>query len=131
EIGRLTARIRDHHGGPKTPGPGFDVKRGRGGIREVEFFAQTHQMIHGGRKPSLRVRGTRAALDALAAEGLIPGEDAQVLGESYDRLRVIEHRLQMVADFQTHELPQSAEALDNVARLDGMSDGKALIEELE
>jgi glutamate-ammonia-ligase adenylyltransferase len=130
EIGRLTARIRDHHGGPRTPGPGFDVKRGRGGIREVEFFAQTHQMIHGGRKPSLRVRGTRAALDALAAEGIIPQDDAQVLGESYDRLRVIEHRLQMVADFQTHELSQGAEALDNVARLDGLSGGSALIEEL-
>ena len=130
EIGRLTARIRDHHGGPRIPGPGFDVKRGRGGIREVEFFAQTHQMIHGGRKPSLRVRGTRGALDALAGEGIIPVEDAQVLGQCYDRLRVIEHRLQMVADRQTHELPRNAEALDNVARLDGLSGGQELIEEL-
>jgi len=89
EIRRLTARIRSHHSGPRDPDPGFDLKRGRGGIREVEFFAQTHQLIHGGRKPSLRVRGTRAALDALAVEGLISTEDAAVLGESYDRLRVI------------------------------------------
>ncbi len=60
EIRRLTARIRSHHGGPDGPGRGFDLKRGRGGVREVEFFAQTHQLIHGGRRPSLRVRGTRA-----------------------------------------------------------------------
>ncbi|OJW59214.1 MAG: glutamine-synthetase adenylyltransferase [Sphingomonadales bacterium 63-6] len=130
EIRRLTARIRSHHGGPQAPGPGFDVKRGRGGIREVEFFAQTHQLIHGGRRPSLRVRGTRAALDALAAEGIIAAEDALVLGESYDRLRVIEHRLQMVADRQTHSLPADRDALDNVARLDGLPDGDALLIEL-
>lgn len=130
EIRRLTARIRSHHGGPQAPGPGFDVKRGRGGIREVEFFAQTHQLIHGGRRPSLRVRGTRAALDALAAEGIIAAEDAQVLGESYDRLRVIEHRLQMVADRQTHSLPTDRDALDNVAWLDGLTGGEALLAEL-
>jgi glutamate-ammonia-ligase adenylyltransferase len=130
EIRRLTARIRSHHAGVGAPGPGFDLKRGRGGIREVEFFAQTHQLIHGGRKPSLRVRGTRAALDALAAEGLIPADDALVLGESYDRLRTIEHRLQMVADRQTHELPRDPAALDNVARLDGLADGAALVAEL-
>ena len=130
EIRRLTARIRANHNGPTTPGPGFDVKKGRGGIREVEFFAQTHQLIHGGRKPALRVRGTRAALDALAAEGIIPTEDACILGESYDRLRVVEHRLQMVADRQTHQLPRDAEALDNVARLDGLANGKDLVEEL-
>lgn len=130
EIRRLTARIRSHHGGPQAPGPGFDVKRGRGGIREVEFFAQTHQLIHGGRRPSLRVRGTRAALDALAAEGIIAAEDARVLGESYDRLRVIEHRLQMVADRQTHSLPTDRDALDNVAWLDGLAGGEALLAEL-
>ena len=130
EIRRLTMRIRQAYRGPLEPGPGFDVKRGRGGIREVEFFAQTHQLIYGGRLPSLRQRGTRAALDALAVEGIISGEDAQVLGDSYDRLRVIEHRLQMVEDRQTHELPTSADALDNVARLDGYADGAALLADL-
>ncbi|MBO9498202.1 MAG: bifunctional [glutamine synthetase] adenylyltransferase/[glutamine synthetase]-adenylyl-L-tyrosine phosphorylase [Novosphingobium sp.] len=129
EIRRLTARIRSHHGSRGAPEPGFDLKRGRGGIREVEFFAQTHQLIHGGRKPSLRLRGTRAALDALAGEGIIAAEDARVLGESYDRLRVIEHRLQMVGDHQTHRLPPDIEALENVARLDG-SDTAALLDEL-
>ncbi|MXO75531.1 bifunctional [glutamine synthetase] adenylyltransferase/[glutamine synthetase]-adenylyl-L-tyrosine phosphorylase [Altererythrobacter aerius] len=129
EIRRLTARIRASHSGPRTPGPGFNVKLGRGGIREVEFFAQTHQLIHGGRDPALRERGTRAALDALAAAGLIDNGDAAELGEAYDRLRTIEHRLQMVEDHQTHSLP-AGDALDNVAALDGLADGKALVEEL-
>ncbi|MGJ8606219.1 MAG: bifunctional [glutamate--ammonia ligase]-adenylyl-L-tyrosine phosphorylase/[glutamate--ammonia-ligase] adenylyltransferase [Marivita sp.] len=129
EIRELTLKIRQSYDGPKVPGPGFDVKRGRGGIREIEFFAQTHQLIHGGRDPSLRVRGTRAALDALALQGHIEADHAQVLGEGYDRLRTIEHRLQMVNDRQTHSLPDG-EALDGVAQLDGLADGAALIAEL-
>lgn len=130
EIGRLTTRIRDHYSAGQAIGPGYDLKRGRGGIREVEFFAQTHQLIHGGRNPALRLRGTRASLDALAEAGIIGAEDAQVMGESYDRLRTLEHRLQMVADHQTHSLPGDAAALDNVARLDGLADGAALVAEL-
>jgi glutamate-ammonia-ligase adenylyltransferase len=129
EIRALTLRIRDSGQGPPAPGPGFDVKRGRGGIREIEFYAQTHQLIHGGRDTSLRVRGTRAGLDALAAGGWIAHDDAVVLGEAYDRLRMIEHRLQMVNDRQTHALPEG-EALDNVARLDGLPDSAALVAEL-
>ncbi|HEX4846505.1 MAG TPA: bifunctional [glutamine synthetase] adenylyltransferase/[glutamine synthetase]-adenylyl-L-tyrosine phosphorylase, partial [Novosphingobium sp.] len=131
EIGRLTQRIRANHTGPVRPGPGFNLKQGRGGIREVEFFAQTHQLIHGGRNPALRLRGTRASLDALAEAGLIAAEDARVLGDSYDRLRTLEHRLQMVADQQTHSLPSDPAALDNVARLEGLPDGAALVAELE
>lgn len=130
EIGRLTARIRDHYAGGQAVGPGYDLKRGRGGIREVEFFAQTHQLIHGGRDPALRLRGTRPALDALAAAGLIGADDARVLGESYDRLRTIEHRLQMVADQQTHSLPSDGAALEAVALLGGRGDGAALVAEL-
>ena len=130
EIAALTARIRAHYAAGQQVGPGFDLKRGRGGIREVEFFAQVHQLIHGGRDPSLRLRGTRPALDALAAAGIIAPEDAAVLGASYDRLRTIEHRLQMVGDQQTHALPANAAALDNVARLDGLLDGAALVAEV-
>jgi glutamate-ammonia-ligase adenylyltransferase len=129
EIRALTLRIRESHAGPPLPGPGFDVKRGRGGIREIEFYAQTHQLIHGGRDTSLRVRGTRAALDALASAGWITADNAATLGEGYDRLRQIEHRLQMVHDRQTHALPEG-DALDNVARLDGLADGAALVAEL-
>lgn len=129
EIRRLTQRIRASHSGPRVPGPGFNLKHGRGGIREIEFFAQTHQLIHGGRDPSLRLRGTRVSLDALAAAGHISGDQAQMLGQSYDRLRTIEHRLQMVHDRQTHSLPHG-DALDGVARLDGLPDGAALVAEL-
>jgi [glutamine synthetase] adenylyltransferase / [glutamine synthetase]-adenylyl-L-tyrosine phosphorylase len=129
EVRRLSLRIRDRYAGPREPGPGFNLKQGRGGIREIEFFAQTHQLIHGGRDPALRPRGTRAALDALAAAGAIAAADAVALGESYHRLRAIEHRLQMVADRQTHTLP-GGDALDGVARLDGLPDGAALIAEL-
>ncbi|MDG2002594.1 MAG: bifunctional [glutamine synthetase] adenylyltransferase/[glutamine synthetase]-adenylyl-L-tyrosine phosphorylase [Novosphingobium sp.] len=131
EVGRLTSQIRASHKGTGAVGPGFDIKRGRGGIREVEFYAQTHQLIHGGRDPSLRCKGTRETLDALAMAGLIAAEDAQVLGDSYDRLRMIEHRLQMVSDQQTHSLPDNSEAIDSVARLDGLADGAALIAELQ
>lgn len=129
DIRRLTARIRASHAGPRAPGPGFNLKLGRGGIREIEFFAQTHQLIHGGRYPSLRVRGTRTALEALAEAHLIDSEDARALGNAYDRLRTLEHRLQMIADQQTHTLP-AGDALDTVARLDGLADGTALVAEL-
>lgn len=129
EVRRLSLRIRDRYAGPLEPGPGYNLKQGRGGIREIEFFAQTHQLIHGGRYPSLRHRGTRAALDALAAAHVIGSRDAQVLGEAYDRLRVVEHRIQMIADQQSHTLP-AGDALDGVARLDGLADGAALVADL-
>jgi len=128
EIGRLTAQIRANHKGTGKVGPGFDLKRGRGGIREIEFYAQTHQLIHGGRNPALRCKGTRETLDALAAAGLIPQDDAVLLGESYDRLRTFEHRLQMVGDQQTHSLPTDGNALDSVARLHGLDNGQELID---
>jgi glutamate-ammonia-ligase adenylyltransferase len=130
EIGRLTAQIRASSRGKAEAGPGFDLKKGRGGIREIEFYAQVHQLIHAGRNPALRLRGTRMTLDALADADLIPRDEALLLGESYDRLRTIEHRLQMVQDQQTHALPATAEALDNVARLDGLSDGAELVNEV-
>lgn len=130
EIGRLTTRIRDHYASGQVVGAGYDLKRGRGGIREVEFFAQTHQLIHGGRNPALRQRGTRAALDALAEAGIVAAEDAALLGDNYDRLRTLEHRLQMIADQQTHSLPTDPAQLDAVARLDGLPSGAALVEEL-
>lgn len=131
EIRRLTARIRQAFSGPREPAPGFDLKRGRGGIREIEFFAQTHQLIYGGRIPELRVQGTRGALDALAQHNIIPADDARDLGIAYDRLRAIEHRLQMVEDRQTHALPDNADALDNVAQLDGLAGGAELLAELQ
>ena len=129
EVRQLTRRIRANYSGPNEPGPGFNLKQGRGGIREIEFYAQTHQLIHGGRDPSLRARGTRAALNALAKAGRIEPDHAEVLGVSYDRLRVLEHRLQMINDRQTHTLPMAAE-MDNAAHLDGLECGAALVAEI-
>lgn len=126
QIERLTARIRDNYDGPRQVGPGFNLKQGRGGIREVEFFAQTHQLIRGGRDRSLRMRGTRPALDALAAAGVIAAEDALVLGQCYDGLREIEHRLQMVEDRQTHSIPAD-DALARVAGLSGFDDAESFL----
>ena len=124
----ISRRIRDHYAQGQAFGPGFDLKRGRGGIREVEFFAQVHQLIHGGRDPALRSGNTRQALAALAQAGLIEPDVAARLDEAYVLFRTIEHRLQMVEDLQTHELPKSAEAMDNVARLHGVADGDALLD---
>jgi glutamate-ammonia-ligase adenylyltransferase len=131
ELQSITRRIRDHYSEGQGLGPGFDLKRGRGGIREVEFFAQIHQLIHGGREPRLRAPATLDALAVLAEDDRIPPEEAAEMAAGYRLLRTIEHRLQMVDDRQTHSLPADAPALDNVAQLHGLSDGQALIELLE
>ena len=127
EMRNLSRRIRDHHVQGQKLGPGYDVKRGRGGIREVEFYAQIHQLIHGGRLPSLRAPATLDALAALAEAGLVGAEDAATLAASYRLLRTVEHRLQMVEDQQTHRLPTDLLALNNAAQLGGYADGAALI----
>jgi len=131
EIQSITRRIRDHYAQVQALGPGFDVKRGRGGIREVEFFAQIHQLIHGGREPGLRVPATLDALGALAEAGRIGADQAEGLAQAYRQLRTVEHRLQMIEDKQTHELPRTAAELDNVARLHGLADGDALLAAIE
>ncbi len=127
EIRGISHRIRDHHSAGQILGPGYDLKRGRGGIREVEFFAQIHQLIHGGREPELRMPATQDALKALAEAQHIDAQEAAVLSNAYRLYRTIEHRLQMVDDQQTHALPKSAEAMDGVARLHGLENGDALI----
>ena len=127
EIRGISRRIRDHHAQGQAFGPGFDLKRGRGGIREVEFFAQIHQLIHGGRDPVLRAPATRDALSALAAAGWVDPAEAVALAASYTTLRTIEHRVQMIDDRQTHHLPTGA-ALDTVAGLHGLADGAALLD---
>ncbi len=126
----ISRRIRDHYSQGQAFGPGYDLKRGRGGIREVEFFAQVHQLIHGGRDPSLRSGNTREALRALEAAGVFGPEVVANLDQAYVLFRTIEHRLQMVEDRQTHELPKAPESLDNVARLHGLEDGAALLDML-
>lgn len=130
-IRKMSNNIRDHYSKGQKFGAGYDLKRGRGGIRECEFFAQVHQLIHGGRNASLRVSDTRGALLLLAQQGHISETDAQILSDGYALLRTTEHRLQMVNDRQTHQLPDSDEALDNVARLQGLANGADLIESLQ
>ena len=95
---------------------GHNIKLGRGGIREIEFFVQTQQLIAGGRNPNLRGRETLSSLDALAAEKWIGEEARDDLKEAYLYLRRVEHRIQMVADEQTHTLPEEPEALDRFSR---------------
>jgi glutamate-ammonia-ligase adenylyltransferase len=128
ELRSITRRIRDHYAQGQAFGPGYDVKRGRGGIREVEFYVQIHQLIHGGREPELREPATLDAIAALAKAGRIKPEDAATLAAAYRLLRTVEHRLQMVDDRQTHSLPEDADALDNVARLHGLEHGAALLD---
>jgi [glutamine synthetase] adenylyltransferase / [glutamine synthetase]-adenylyl-L-tyrosine phosphorylase len=130
EIRDISTRIRDHYGQGQRLGPGYDLKRGRGGIREVEFFAQIQQLIHAGREQALRAPATLDALAALAAAGKLDRGDAAALSEAYRQLRTTEHRVQMIADAQTHLLPADTAALDNVAMLDGLADGAALVEQL-
>jgi [glutamine synthetase] adenylyltransferase / [glutamine synthetase]-adenylyl-L-tyrosine phosphorylase len=126
EIRGISRRIRSAYAAGQIFGPGYDLKRGRGGIRECEFFAQIHQMIHGGRDPAVRVAATQGALEALSEAGWIGGDEARTLGDAYRLYRMIEHRLQMVDDLQTHSLPYG-DALDGVAQLHGLPDGDALL----
>jgi glutamate-ammonia-ligase adenylyltransferase len=94
---------------------GHNVKVGLGGIREIEFFAQTQQLIAGGRNPELRVRPTLEALDVLASSNWITFEARDELTAAYLFLRRVEHRLQMIADEQTHTLPDEVEAVERFA----------------
>ncbi|MEO7187042.1 MAG: glutamine-synthetase adenylyltransferase, partial [Sphingomicrobium sp.] len=131
EIRQVSIRIRDHYEQVQAFGPGYDLKRGRGGIREAEFFTQVQQLIHGGREPELRTPATLDAVKALEQAGHMDAETAREIGDAYRLFRTIEHRVQMVADQQTHRLPKDVAALDEVARLHGVADGAALFDMLE
>src|SRR6202012_2984324 len=98
---------------------GHNVKIGRGGIREIEFFAQTEQLITGGRHPELGVRQTLQALDRLASNNWITFEARDQLTAAYEFLRRVEHRLQLIADEQIHALPDDREAVERFARVFG------------
>ena len=104
---------------------GHNVKLGQGGIREIEFFTQTQQLIAGGRDPALRVRPTAQALAALAAAGWLGADAATELTDAYWFLRAVENRLQMRRDEQTHVLPEGAEGVAALASLMGYDDPSA------
>jgi glutamate-ammonia-ligase adenylyltransferase len=100
-----------------------DVKRGRGGIRSIEFFVQAQQLIHGGRRPELRAPRTADALEALVEAGLVARADADFLADAYVFLRDVEHRVQLVAEEQTHLLPTAPEARRRLAVQMGQAPG--------
>ena len=101
---------------------GHNIKLGRGGIREIEFFAQTQQLIWGGRNPDLRPRATLDAIEALVAQGKTRRQVADDLNAAYRYLRHVEHRLQMIDDQQTQTLPPEGPGLDRVALFAGHAD---------
>ncbi len=118
----MRLRIREHKGlGGAVSLPDHNMKLGRGGIREIEFFTQTRQLIAGGRDPELRVRGTIQGLEILAQKGWIDPEVATRLSDHYFAHRTVEHRLQMINDAQTHSLPKSPEGMERLACFLGVS----------
>ncbi|MDE0969618.1 MAG: glutamine-synthetase adenylyltransferase [Octadecabacter sp.] len=119
----MRLRIREHKGlGGKITLHGHNMKLGRGGIREIEFFTQTRQLIAGGRDPSLRCRGTLDGLAALAKADWVPVADALVLTDHYRKHREVEHRLQMIRDAQTHDLPNTDKGFARLAAFIGVED---------
>ena len=116
----MRLRIREHKGlGGALCLLGHNMKLGRGGIREIEFFTQTRQLIAGGRDADLRLRGTVEGLAALAQKGWVPQEAVDLLTENYRFHREVEHRLQMLRDAQTHVLPGSDAEFDRLAAFMG------------
>lgn len=126
DVHAMKRQIHSHKGIGEISVLGQNVKLGHGGIREIEFFAQTQQLIAGGRQPDLRLRGTLDTLEALEARGWVKGDVREDLAEAYTFLRRIEHRLQMVADEQTHEMPTTQEALERFAHFAGYRTADAL-----
>jgi len=122
DIHSIKRQIHAHEGHGAIAVAGHNIKLGRGGIREIEFFAQTQQLIAGGRNAALRPAATMDALDALCARGLVTESATAELKDAYRTLRKLEHRLQMIEDEQTHTLPKSAEGLAHIACFMGYDD---------
>ena len=128
ELSALKSRINDEHPGLEgertAPAPitekaeGFNLKLGRGGIREIEFIANAQQLVHGGKRPDLRVTNTRAALTALAKEGLITPENEERLKADYAYFRRVENAVQMYQNEQTHIVPDTLSHLSDLEEFD-------------
>ncbi|WP_029619269.1 bifunctional [glutamine synthetase] adenylyltransferase/[glutamine synthetase]-adenylyl-L-tyrosine phosphorylase [Pseudorhizobium marinum] len=131
DIHSIKRQIHVHKGHGAIAVKGHDVKLGRGGIREIEFFAQTQQLIAGGRMPPLRTRQTEVALKALAEANWITQDIAAEMTEAYWFLRDVEHRIQMVRDEQTHNLPDTEAELKRIAFMLGFADTASFSAKLE
>jgi glutamate-ammonia-ligase adenylyltransferase len=130
DIHSIKRQIHAHRGGHEVALAGHNIKVGRGGIREIEFFAQTLQLIWGGRDPALRIRATCPALTALVAAGRADGAVVADLSACYEILRGVEHRLQMIADQQTQTLPADEPGLAHLAAFLGHRDRDAFAEQV-
>ena len=108
-----------------------DLKLGAGGIREIEFFVQAHQLIYGGKEPSLRLRGTLETLSALAQLRIIAEREQEELAQAYIFLRMLEHRIQAFQERQTHVLPQWEGDRRRLAKAMGFPNSQSLLEELD
>ncbi len=117
DIHSIKRQVHVHRGHGTVAVAGHDIKRGRGGIREIEFFVQTQQLIAGGRDTKLRGTRTREMLSMLAEKNWIDEAIRAELDEAYVFLRTLEHRLQMVRDEQTHSMPRDREGLARIGRL--------------
>ncbi len=130
DVHSIKRQINAHRGGGSIAVKGHNIKLGRGGIREIEFFAQTQQLIWGGRVPSVRASGTEAALAALCQLGPVSAPACDELTLAYRFLRKLEHRLQMRADEQTQTLPQDDDGIAALAAFMGYSGPDAFVGEL-
>ncbi|NPV19797.1 bifunctional [glutamine synthetase] adenylyltransferase/[glutamine synthetase]-adenylyl-L-tyrosine phosphorylase [Bradyrhizobium aeschynomenes] len=115
DVHDMKRQMQVYRGHSEIAVEGHNVKVGRGGIREIEFFAQTQQLIAGGRHPELRVRPTLQALDVLTTSKWITAQARDELTVAYEFLRRVEHRLQMMADEQIHSLPDDVEGVGRFA----------------
>ncbi|PKA40362.1 bifunctional [glutamine synthetase] adenylyltransferase/[glutamine synthetase]-adenylyl-L-tyrosine phosphorylase [Rhizobium sullae] len=130
DIHSIKRQIHAHKGHGAIAVKGHNVKLGRGGIREIEFFVQTQQLIAGGRMPALRSRGTEETLAELTKAKWIDAETRDELTETYWFLRDVEHRIQMVRDEQTHLLPETEADLKRIAFMMGFTDTSSFAERL-
>jgi glutamate-ammonia-ligase adenylyltransferase len=130
DVHDMKRQMQTYRGQSEIAVEGHNVKVGRGGIREIEFFAQTQQLIAGGRHPELRVRPTLEALNVLTSSNWITLEARDELTAAYEFLRRVEHRLQMVADEQTHTLPDDIEAVERFACFFGYESRAAFARDL-
>jgi glutamate-ammonia-ligase adenylyltransferase len=119
DIHSIKRQIHVHKGLEGLRAAGADLKLGAGGIREIEFYAQTQQLILGGRDPALRSARTLDAIEALRGAGHVTDAAAADLSDAYIRLRGWEHRVQMINDEQTHRLPETPAERLRVAALSG------------
>ena len=131
EIRSVSQQIHDFHGHDAIRAAGHNVKLGRGGIREIEFFVHMHQLAYGGRNRRLRGSRLLPMLETLDREHHIMPRETAALRDAYLLLRRVEHRLQMVNDTQTQKLPESDEGLEHIAFFLGLDSAEELVRRIE